>query len=207
MSILNRTKKVNFIFTLLFFALSLSLNVLAATVGKKAPDFKEFDSKGVAHQLSDFKGKYVVLEWMNKDCPYVKKHYSSKNMQGLQKEYAAKGVVWLSIVSSVEGKQGHLSSTEANEVYKEKGMNSTALILDTDASMAKAYSAKVTPHMYIINPEGVLVYNGAIDDNDSSDSADIKTSKNYVKIALDDLMSGRKVANASTKPYGCGVKY
>ncbi len=191
----------------LFLVTILSVSVFAAKVGEKAPEFSLVDHNGKAHKLADFKGKYVVLEWFNHECPFVKKHYSVGNMQKLQKEYTGKNVVWLSIISSAKGKQGHLTAEQAKAKYKELGMAATAILLDESGAAGKAYSAKVTPHMYVINPEGVLVYNGAIDSNDSSDSKDIATSTNYVTDALTASLKGEKIKMAQSKPYGCGVKY
>lgn len=184
-----------------------SVSLFAAKVGEKAPDFSLVDQNGKTHKLSDFKGKYVVLEWFNYECPFVKKHYSEGNMQKLQKEYTGKNVVWLSVVSSAKGKQGHLTAEQAKAKYKELGMSSTAILLDESGLTGKAYGAKVTPHMYVVNPEGALVYNGAIDNNDSSDSKDIATSTNYVAEALTASLKGEKIKMAQSKPYGCGVKY
>lgn len=181
--------------------------VQAAKVGEKAPSFTATDSNGKTHSLADYKGKFVVLEWHNKDCPFVKKHYDSKNMQGLQKDYTAKGVVWLTVISSKKNSQGYLTNDEANKYFQEQEMASNAFLIDEKGVIGKAYGAKVTPHMYVINPEGTLLYAGAIDDNSSSDASVIATSKNYVKAALDESMAGKKVSVATSKAYGCGVKY
>jgi peroxiredoxin len=182
-------------------------SVHAQEVGKAAPDFALSDSNGKKHSLSDLKGKFVVLEWFNPGCPFVKKHYSSNNMQELQKKYTEKGVVWLTISSSAEGKQGHLTPELANQEIKEKKANMTALLLDHDGKVGQAYGAKTTPHMFVIDPKGTLIYGGAIDDNDSADPEVIKTSKNYVAAALDEAMSGKPVQVASTDSYGCSIKY
>ncbi len=179
----------------------------AQEIGKAAPDFSLTDSHGRDYTLSELKGKYVVLEWVNFQCPFVKKQYNSNNMQELQQKYTAKNVVWLSINSSAEGKQGHLTPDEANAAIKEKSAHMTALLFDQDGKVGKAYGAKTTPHMYVVSPEGILIYAGAIDDNNSSDPEDAKTAKNYVSTALDQAMSGKSVEMASTDPYGCGVKY
>lgn len=195
-------KNLVFAFVLMFSATSF-----AAKVGEKAPDFKVTDSKGKVHQLSDYKGKYVVLEWMNDGCPYVKKHYNSGNMQKLQKEHTKNGVVWFTVASSLKGKQGHWTAEQANEKAKNWKIASTAILLDHDAAMGKAYAAKVTPHMFVINPEGVIAYNGAIDSNDSSDPKVIPTSTNYVDAALKSAQKGEPIKVSSSKPYGCGVKF
>jgi peroxiredoxin len=176
-------------------------------VGKQAPDFALIDTNGKTHHLSDYKGKYIVLEWYQPDCPFVRKHYNSGNMQALQKEYATKGVVWLSIDSSAAGQEGNYPPAELNQIAVKSGAVRTALLLDADGKVGHLYGAKTTPDMYIINPQGVLVYQGAIDDKPSTDLADVKTAKNYVKSALNAVMGGQTVATASTRPYGCSVKY
>jgi peroxiredoxin len=183
------------------------LGYAQVTTGQAAPDFKLTDTKGQVHSLSDFKGKHVVLEWFNHDCPFVVKHYESGNMQSLQKEYTGKGVVWLSINSSAPGKQGHYTPEESNKMTQDKGVSSTAVLLDSDGKVGKMYGAKTTPHMYVIDPQGVLIYQGAIDSTPSTDPADIPASKNYVKAALDASLSGGVVREATTKSYGCSVKY
>ena len=176
-------------------------------VGETAPDFTLTDTSGKAHALSDFKGKFVVLEWLNHDCPFVHKHYDSGNMQALQKEYTAKDVVWLSINSSAEGKEGYYPADKANELTKEKGASPTAVFLDEDGKVGKLYGAKTTPHMFVISPQGLLIYQGAIDSKPSTDVADISLSTNYVKAALDEAIAGKVVSEPSTKSYGCSVKY
>lgn len=176
-------------------------------IDQPAPDFTLVDSYGREHKLSDLRGKYVVLEWLNHGCPFVVKHYSSKNMQNLQKKYTGKGVVWYSIVSSAPGKQGHFPPEEANALSKEKGAAPTALLVDSDGKVGRLYGARTTPHMFIIDPEGKLIYNGAIDDTRSTDVEDVKTAKNYVSAALDEAMSGKPVTVATNQPYGCSVKY
>jgi hypothetical protein len=178
-----------------------------AAVGEKAPDFTATDSNGKSHILGSYKGKIVVLEWLNHQCPFVKKHYGSGHMQELQKTYTGKGIIWLSVISSAPGKQGYLTPEEANSVTKEKGAAPTAVLLDPQGVIGKLYGAKTTPHMFIINAEGVLVYNGAIDDTPSTDLADIATAKNYVQSALDKLLAGKPVSEATSQPYGCSVKY
>lgn len=176
-------------------------------VGKQAPDFALTDTNGKTHHLSDYKGKYIVLEWYQPDCPFVRKHYNSGNMQALQKEYVGKGVVWLSIDSSAAGQEGNYPAAELNQIAVKGGAVRTALLLDGDGKVGHLYGAKTTPDMYIINPQGVLVYQGAIDDKPSTDLADVKTAKNYVKSALNAVMGGQTVATTSTRPYGCSVKY
>jgi len=176
-------------------------------VGTTAPDFSATDSKGKAHSVSEYKGKYVVLEWFNPECPFVKKHYGSGNMQKLQEEFTSKGVVWLSVDSSAPGKEGNLTAEEANQKMTEWKTKQTALLLDPDGKAGQAYGAKNTPHMFVINPEGKIIYEGAIDSKASANPADITGSTNYVKVALEESMSGKTVTTANTKPYGCSVKY
>ncbi len=181
--------------------------VAAPSVGQPAPEFTLTDSNGQSHNLSDFKGKFVVLEWLNHGCPFVKKHYDGGNMQGLQKEYTGKDVVWLSIVSSAPGKQGNMSPEETNKTKEEKGAAPTAVLIDEDGTVGKLYDAKVTPELFVINPEGTLIYAGAIDDKKSVDAADVAGARNYVKQALDEAMAGNPVSTPQTEAYGCGVKY
>jgi len=176
-------------------------------VGAAAPDFSASDSKGKSHSLSQYKGKYVVLEWFNPECPFVKKHYGPGNMQKLQEEFTGKGVVWLSIDSSAPGKEGSLTAEQGEKKMTEWKAKSTALLLDPDGKIGQAYGAKNTPHMFVINPEGKIVYEGAIDSKASPNPSDIPTSTNYVKIALDESMGGKPVSNPNTKPYGCSIKY
>lgn len=179
----------------------------AAVVGKAAPAFQLTDLNGETVKLSDFKGKFVVLEWVNFECPFVRKHYGSENMQKLQKTYTGKDVVWISICSSAPGKQGHLTADEAKAATKEEGAAPSRFLLDPKGVAGKAYGAKTTPHMYVIDPKGKLLYNGAIDDTPSTKVADIPTSKNYVVAALDAALAGKSVPTNTTKPYGCSVKY
>jgi peroxiredoxin len=176
-------------------------------VGSVAPDFSATDSKGKTHSLSQYKGKYVVLEWFNPECPFVKKHYGPGNMQKLQQEFTGKGVVWLSIDSSAPGKEGNLTAEQAEKKMGEWKTKSTALLLDPDGKVGQTYGAKNTPHMFVINPEGKIVYEGAIDSKASPNPADIPSSTNYVKVALDESMGGKPVSNPNTKPYGCSIKY
>ena len=200
-------KKIIF-FIFIFSLLTNSVFAAEAKVGEPAPDFVLTDTHHAEHTLTEYKGKFVVLEWTNPDCPFVRKHYDkSGNMQKLQKEYTAKGVIWLSINSSAPGKQGNYPLERLNQIMKEKGSAPTALLLDSDGEIGKMYGAKTTPHLFIVNPEGILVYEGAIDDKPTPDPNDIKTAKNYVKTALDEAMSGKPVATSSSQPYGCSVKY
>ena len=176
-------------------------------VGTNAPDFSLTDSKGKTQSVSQYKGKYVVLEWFNPECPFVKKHYGSGNMQKLQEEFTGKGVVWLSIDSSAPGKEGHLTAEQANAKVSEWKTKQTALVLDPDGKAGQSYGAKNTPHMFVINPEGKIVYEGAIDSKATPNPSDIANSTNYVKVALEESLAGNTVTTANTKPYGCSVKY
>ncbi|CAN5254012.1 thioredoxin family protein [soil metagenome] len=176
-------------------------------VGSEAPAFTLTDTEGKTHNLADYRGKYVVLEWFNEGCPFVKKHYAGGNMQKLQKEYTGKDVVWLSMNSSAEGEQGHVTPESAKKTMAEWNMEATKILLDHDGKVGQAYGAKTTPHMYVIDPEGKLVYQGAIDSKPTANAADIEGAENYVKVALDNSMAGKPVENTSTKPYGCSVKY
>ena len=178
-----------------------------AAIGASAPNFTLTDTKGAAHALADFSGKPVVLEWTNPDCPFVKKHYGAKNMQALQAKYVAQGAVWLSVCSSAPGKQGHYPADEWNRILAEQGSAATALLLDPDGQVGRAYGAKTTPHLFVIDAAGTLVYDGAIDDQPSTDSADIPGARAYVVEALDAVLAGAPVPVAQTKPYGCSVKY
>lgn len=183
-----------------------SFSGLALNIGDDAPDFK-LDGTPNGASLKELKGKYVVLEWFNDGCPFVRKHYDSNNMQSLQKKYADK-VAWLTINSSAEGRQGYLSSLkEANSLYTKEQMAALGLLLDSPGKVGKSYEAKTTPHMYIIDPKGKLVYQGAIDSKASADPSDIKTSTNYVAKALDEALSGKEISIAKTQAYGCSVKY
>ena len=179
----------------------------APVVGEMAPDFTGTDSKGIEHSLSDFKGKTVILEWTNHECPYVRKHYDGGNIQGLQKEATESGAVWLSIVSSAEGKQGATSPEESLAVIKDDGIMATARILDPSGEIGKAYDAKTTPHMFVINPEGTLVYAGAIDSDKSFKPDSVAGATNYVKAAWEAVAAGEAVKVSQTQPYGCSVKY
>jgi len=192
------------------FGIFITLNAMgkkAPVINSQAPNFKLSDTNGKEHSLGDFKGKYVVLEWTNQGCPYVRKHYDSKNMQSLQKKWTDKGVVWLSICSSAEGKQGHMTNAEWKKTIKKEGMFSTAVLIDESGRVGKKYGAQTTPHMYIVDPTGLLIYQGAIDDTPSYKSEDVKGAHNYVTAALNDSMGGKPVYHVATKPYGCSVKY
>lgn len=193
--------------TCMLLAATAGLTFANPEVGQRAPNFALPDSNGKTRSLADFKGKFVVLEWYQPDCPFVRKHYRSGNMQSLQKQYTAKGVVWLSIDSSAPGEEGNYPAERLNEIASNDGAARTALLLDPAGQVGRLYGAKTTPDMYIIDPKGTLVYEGAIDDKRSTDLEDVKTATNYVKAALDAAMTGKAVPTSATRPYGCSVKY
>ena len=178
-----------------------------AVVGQPAPALTLPDTKGQKHSLADLAGKTVVLEWLNHDCPFVRKHYESGSMQALQAKATATGVVWLSVVSSAPGKQGNFPPAQLDELTAAKNAKPTAVLLDPAGTAGKAYGARTTPHMFIVDPKGTVVYAGAIDDTPSTDQADVKTARNHVAAALEELRAGKPVSVSSTTPYGCGVKY
>ena len=179
----------------------------APAVGQPAPAFVAVDSKGQQHKLADFKGKVVVLEWTNNECPYVKKHYGSSNMQNLQKQAKQAGVVWLSVISSAPGEQGHVNGAQADELTASRQAAPTAVLLDPQGTIGRAYDARTTPHMYVIDAGGVLRYAGGIDSIPSPKPADIEKADPLFKNALQSVLKGETVAQASTRPYGCAVKY
>lgn len=189
------------------FLAPLVAEAVEPVVGQPAPAFTLTDTNGQERSLSELQGKFVVLEWFNNDCPFVGKHYGSGNMQRLQADYAGRGVVWLTIVSSAAGKQGHMSPAQGNMIMQQRQSHQTAMLLDEDGKVGRSYAAKTTPHLFIINPEGALIYTGAIDNMPSADQADIPKATNYVRQALDEALAGKPVSAAETKPYGCSVKY
>jgi peroxiredoxin len=205
-------KKITLLSVMLIASMAL-LNMTTETdragvvVGERAPGFSVVDAYGNTHSLSDFKGKFVILEWLNHDCPFVRKHYDGNNMQQLQKKYTAQGAVWLSVISSAPGKQGYLEPEAARNITKEKNASPTAVLLDADGTMGRAYGARVTPHMFIINPDGILEYNGAIDDRPTPRASDLQGARNYLAEAMDALSSGGKVEVRTFTPYGCAVRY
>jgi len=176
-------------------------------VGEPAPPFAVADTAGKTWNLADLKGRKVILEWTNDGCPYVRKHYGSGNMQALQREAAAAGYVWLSVISSAPGSQGHVTPAQADALTAEHKAAPAAVLLDPAGTMGRAYGAKTTPHLFVIDPAGILVYMGGIDDRATSDPADIPGARNYVRLAMADLDAGRPLAHPVTKPYGCSVKY
>ncbi len=175
--------------------------------GEPAPDFSLKDSKDNSQKLSAYLGKFVVLEWLNPECPFVKKHYSGGNMQKLQKEYTSKGVIWLSIISSAPGQQGHCTGPQAEANRKDMSASPTAVLLDPSGDVGQKYGAKTTPHMFIINPDGKVIYAGAIDSINSPKSADCDKATNYVRETLDAALAGKPIPHQETRPYGCNVKY
>jgi len=179
----------------------------AARVGETAPDFVALGSDGKTYRLADLKGKFVVLEWHNQGCPYTRKHYEGGNMQGLQKEWTGRGVAWFTVISSAPGTQGYVTASEENAYLGRMHAVPTAVLLDPSGQLGHVYNAKTTPHMFIINPQGALIYDGAIDNRPTSDVSDINGATNYVSLALEQAMSGKPVATAATRPYGCSVKY
>ena len=188
--------------------LPLSTAAMAAPeIGKPAPEFMANDTNGKHVMLSELKGKTVVLEWTNHECPFVVKHYGSGNMQALQAEATKDGVVWVSIVSSAKDKEGNVTAEAANKLIADQKAVPSHKILDESGEIGKLYAAKTTPHMFVIDKNGVLVYQGAIDDKSGFDQEEVKTAKNYVRAALADLKAGKPVEVSSTKSYGCGVKY
>ncbi|TVR48449.1 MAG: thioredoxin family protein [Puniceicoccaceae bacterium] len=185
----------------------LAFSAQAVEIGQPAPDFTLKDSHGQSHSLSDFKGKLVVLEWINHGCPFVVKFYREGHMQAWQEKYAEKGVVWLSICSSAPGEQGHYTAEGWNKKNEEIGGKAAAILIDEDGRVGRLYDARVTPHMYVIDKDGILRYNGAIDSIRSARTADIDRAENYVVAALTALMNGEDVATTTSTPYGCTVKY
>jgi AhpC/TSA family len=178
-----------------------------ARLGAPAPNFTLSDSNGNSVSLADFKGKTVVLEWSNHECPYVRKHYGGNNMQGLQKKWTAQGVVWLTLISSQPGAQGFVHGLEANKLTEERGAAPSAVLLDPKGGVGRSYGAQVTPHMYVITADGVLVYMGGIDDKPTTRLEDLKTAKNFVDAALSEVAAGKTITVKTSRPYGCTIKY
>jgi peroxiredoxin len=179
----------------------------APAVGQKAPDFVAVDTRGKQHQLSDFAGKYVVLEWTNPGCPFVRKHYGSGNMPATQKAATAKGVVWLAINSTERAASDYLQPAALDSWMKTQSAAPTAVLMDEDGTIGQAYGARTTPHIFIIDPKGTLVYAGGIDSIPSARPDDIKTATNYVNQALGEAFGGKPISAAATRPYGCSIKY
>ncbi len=190
------------------FAVAITISAAWATrVGDRAPDFTATDSNGKVHKLSEYQGKFVVLEWTNRGCPYTQKQYDSGNMQRLQRGWTSRGVIWLTVISSAPGKQGYATAADENAYVKQVNAAPSAVLLDPAGTLGHLYDAKTTPHMFVINPQGILIYNGAIDDKPTTDVADVNGAKNYLSLALDEATSGKPVSNPTTRPYGCSVKY
>ncbi|HEU5134201.1 MAG TPA: thioredoxin family protein [Steroidobacteraceae bacterium] len=179
----------------------------SVSVGKPAPEFKVKDTSGKEQTLSAYKGKFVVLEWTNPGCPFVQKHYETSNMQATQKAAEDKGAVWLTVSSSAPDQGDYRKPSELAEWLKQKGASPTATLMDDDGKLGHAYGARTTPHMYVIDPNGTLVYAGAIDSKATARKEDVKGATNYVKAALDEAMAGKPVTKATSEPYGCSIKY
>jgi alkyl hydroperoxide reductase subunit AhpC len=188
-------------------AFGASLPVLAATAGQAAPDFTLTDVQGKTVRLADFKGKYVVLEWTNPGCPFVRNHYNTRNMQALQESWGPRGVVWLSIDSTNKSSWDYMAPTKLGEWMQARGAAQKAVLMDSDSSTARLYQAKTTPHMFVVDPDGKIVYAGAIDDRPSTRPEDPPAAHNYVRAALAQATSGAAVTVAASTPYGCSVKY
>ncbi|HWG49617.1 MAG TPA: redoxin domain-containing protein [Candidatus Acidoferrales bacterium] len=187
--------------------LALAISALAVKVGDPAPGFSAVDNHGKMQKLAEYKGKYVVLEWHNQGCPYTRKHYESGNMQRLQKKWTDQGVVWFTVISSGPGTQGFVTPSQENEYLEKMHASPTAVLMDITGTLGHLYDAKTTPEMYVISPNGTLIYQGAIDDQPTTDEKDIAGAKNYVDAALSEAMGNKPVTVAATRPYGCSVKY
>ncbi len=203
----NKVRFIRFTSLVSLFVLGASLLAASPEIGKPAPAFSVKGAKGEVHKLEDFKGKYVVLEWLNHGCPWVKKQYNSKNIQNLQKKYTDEGVIWLSVVSSKPKAQGHMTAEQALATYESKGVAATDILLDESGEMGKSYEARTTPEIFIINPEGILIYKGAIDSDDSQKEENLKKATNYVETTFAAVKAGKEVEVSETKSYGCSVKY
>jgi hypothetical protein len=195
-------KRVGWVLALALAVLATSSSLVAVRVGEPAPAFTASDNQGRQHSLADYKGKWIVLEWHNSECPYIVKNYSSGNMQKLQREWTAKGVVWLSIESSGPGKAGYVTPEQSVAYVKEQNAAPTAVLLDPTGVVGHAFEAKSTPHMFVINPQGIVIYDGALDDKPTREIADVATATNYVAAALTEAMAGKPVTMPTSKPYG-----
>ena len=191
--------------------LLLGCAVFAASAGVQpgdaAPAFSLPGSDGKSHALADYAGKFVVLEWTNDGCPFVRKHYGSGNMQALQKDATAQGVIWLSMISSAPGKEGHVTAARAAQLTQERHASPTVVLLDEKGDTGRAYGAKTTPHLFIVDPKGKVIYAGGIDSIASADVEDLKSATPYVKVALGEALAGKPVSTPATRPYGCSIKY
>jgi len=201
------TRGVAIEFALISAVLVGTVGARAVGVGSPAPDFTALDTYGRTHTLSENKGKFVVLEWHNRECPYTRKHYESGNMERLQRDWTSKGVIWFTVISSAPGQQGYMTAEQENAYVSQMKASPTAVLLDPTGQLGHLYAAKTTPHMFVINPRGVLIYDGAIDSKSTDDPADIATATNYVSQALEEAMAGRPVTTPVSRPYGCSVKY
>jgi peroxiredoxin len=193
--------------TIIILSTAVEAATTQARIGAPAPHFTLTDSDGRARSLADFEGKTVVLEWTNHGCPYVGKHYRGNNMQALQKKWTGQGVVWLSVISSAPGLQGHVSPREANKLTADRGAAPTAVLLDPTGKVGRAYGARTTPHMYVINGKGALVYKGGIDDQPTARVQDLKSARNFVDQALSEISQGKPVSVTASRAYGCSIKY
>lgn len=198
-------------FTAAVFAAAVVLSAptafAAVAAGQSAPDFTLTDISGKQRSLAEYKGKYVVLEWFNSECPFVQKHYESSNMQSLQKKYGGKGVVWLTINSTSPDSSNYRSPAQSQQIARDWSINSAAFMLDPDGKVGQAYGARTTPHMWVIDPQGKVIYSGGIDDKATYRPADVQGARNFVAAALDESMAGKPVAVPAAAPYGCSVKY
>ncbi len=202
-----RLRTQAFVAATVLLVLPVSGNAQTARVNAPAPGFTATDSHGQSHSLDQYLGKYVVLEWHNQGCPYTRKHYESGNMQNLQKEWTGKGVVWFTVISSAPGSQGYVTAPQENDYLAKMHADPTAALLDPDGKLGRLYNAKTTPDMYVIDPQGKLIYSGAIDNRPTTGTSDIQGADNYVNDALTAAMSGKSVAMPYTRAYGCSVKY
>ena len=187
--------------------LVLAIAAMAVKVGDPAPGFSAVDNHGKVQKLADYKGKYVVLEWHNQGCPYTRKHYESGNMQRLQKKWTDQGVIWFTVISSGPGTQGFVTPSQENDYLEKMHAAPTAVLMYMTGTLGHLYDAKTTPEMYVISPSATLIYQGAIDDQPTTDEKDIAGAKNYVDAALTEAMGNKPVTVAATRPYGCSVKY
>lgn len=187
--------------------LLFAASAMAVKVGDPAPNFSAVDNHGKMQKLAEYRGKYVVLEWHNQGCPYTRKHYESGNMQRLQKKWTDKGVVWFTVISSAPGTQGFVTPTQENDYLSKMHASPTAVLMDVTGTLGRLYDARTTPEMFVISPNGTLIYEGAIDDPPAADQKKIARAKNYVDTALSEAMANQPITDAATRPYGCSVKY
>ena len=207
MSIIERCRMIGLCATAIALSAGAQPAAAQARIGAPAPAFTLTDSNSRAVSLTDFKGKTVVLEWTSHECPYVGKHYRGNNMQALQKKWTGQGVAWLSVISSGPGMPGHVSPQQANKLTAERGAAPTAVLLDPTGTVGRAYGARTTPHMYVIDGEGALAYMGGIDDQPTARLKDLKTARNFVDAALSEIAQGKPVSVTTARAYGCSIKY